>query len=137
MTRVMVFGTFDIIHPGHEDFFKQARALGSEPYLIVSVARDSAAARMRGVAPRHTETERLSAVSAHPLVDKALIGDEVGYTTHIVAEKPDVIALGYDQKGEYVEHLEHDLRQAGLSPVIVRLKPYKPELYKTSKLAEH
>ena len=38
MTRIMVFGTFDMIHAGHEDLFRQARALAKEPYLIVSVA---------------------------------------------------------------------------------------------------
>jgi len=143
MTRIMVFGTFDIIHPGHEDFFEQARRLArpeqgrgaAEPYLIVSVARDSAAARTRGVAPRHHESERLAVIAAHSLVDKAVLGDEIGYVEHIKRENPDVIALGYDQKGEYVENLEKDLRAAGLSPKIVCLKPHRPELYKTSKLA--
>ena len=48
--------------------------------------------------------------------------------------KPDIIALGYDQNGEYVENLAHDLQDIGLRARIVRLKPYKPEIYKTSKL---
>ena len=150
MTRIMVFGTFDIIHPGHEDFFAQARALAhstdsmnspqassgqaNEPYLIVSVARDSAAARTRGGAPRHHEAERLAAIAAHPLVDRAVMGDELGYIEHIVSEKPDVIALGYDQKGEYVENLARDLSKTNLRVKLVRLKAFKPELYKTSKL---
>src|SRR3989344_6647583 len=115
MTRIMVLGTFDMVHPGHEDFFKQARRLAAlrevegssvKPYLIVSVARDSAAARIRGMMPQHHESERLAAVAAHPLVDKAVIGDEIGYIRHIVNEKPDIVALGYDQRGEYVDHLE-------------------------------
>ena len=134
MMRIMVFGTFDIIHLGHEDFFVQARALAKEPHLIVSVARDSAAARTRGSAPRHHEAERLATVAAHPLVDKAIMGDELGYIEHIVSEKPDSIALGYDQKGEYVEHLETDLSKAGLRVKVIRLKAFKPELYKTSKM---
>ena len=134
MMRIMVFGTFDIIHLGHEDFFVQARALAKEPHLIVSVARDSAAARTRGSAPRHHEAERLATVAAHPLVDKAIMGDELGYIEHIVSEKPDIIALGYDQKGEYVEHLETDLSKAGLRVKALRLKAFKPELHKTSKM---
>ncbi len=132
----MVFGTFDMIHLGHEDFFKQARALGPDPLLIVSIARDSAAARTRGTSPRHHESERLAMIAAHPLVDKAVIGDELGYIKHIVDEAPDIIALGYDQAGEYVDHLEDDLRTAGLSTKVVRLKPHRPEVYKTSKLAQ-
>ena len=143
MTRIMVFGTFDMVHPGHEDFFKQARRLAAlsevegssvKPYLIVSVARDSAAARIRGMAPRRHESERLAAVAAHELVDKAVMGDEVGYIRHIVEEKPDIIALGYDQSGEYVEHLEEDLKKEGMNVRIVRLAAHKPDVYKTSKL---
>ena len=38
--RIMVFGTFDGLHEGHLDFFKQARQLSKNPFLIVSIARD-------------------------------------------------------------------------------------------------
>ena len=130
----MVFGTFDMIHAGHEDLFRQARALAKEPHLIVSIARDSVATRYRGFSPRHHESERLTQVAAHPLVDEAVLGDEMRYITHIITAQPDIIALGYDQKGEYVENLERDLRAAGMSPLVVRLSAFKPEVYKTSKL---
>jgi cytidyltransferase-like protein len=134
MARIMVFGTFDMIHQGHENFFRQARALGEEPHLIVSVARDSAAARHRGFSPRHHESERLAQVAAHELVDEAVLGDEIGYTAHILAAKPDIIALGYDQAGEYVDNLERDLTNAGWAGKVVRLQAFEPETYKTSKL---
>lgn len=134
MTRIMVFGTFDVIHKGHEHFFGQARALAPDPYLIVSVARDAVASRIKGFTPRHHESERLAAAVAHPLVDKAVVGDEIGYLQHIQAEKPDIIALGYDQHGEFVDGLEECLRSAGLTAKIVRLAAYKPDVYKTSKL---
>jgi len=137
MMRIMVFGTFDVIHKGHENFFEQARALAKDPCLIVSVARDCVASRIKGFSPRHHESERLAAVAAHSLVDRAVLGDEVGYMHHILEEKPDIIALGYDQHGEYVDPLEHDLTHAGLSVKIIRLKPHRPDLYKTSKLSEH
>lgn len=136
MTRIMVFGTFDMLHPGHEDFFRQARLLGDQPHLIVSLARDAAAARYRGRSPRHSERERLAQAAAHPLVDEALLGDETGYIPHIMAARPDIIALGYDQTGEYVEHLERDLTAAGYGGRVVRLNAFKPEVYKTSKLHE-
>lgn len=134
MTRIMVFGTFDMIHDGHVDLFTQARALAEDPYLIVSVARDSAAMRHRGFAPQKKEEERRALVGAHELVDRAVLGDEVGFVAHINAEMPDIIALGYDQAGEYVENLEQELAAARLVPRIVRLVPYKPETFKTSKL---
>lgn len=130
----MIFGTFDMIHPGHEDMFRQARALAEEPFLIVSLARDSVAARFRKEAPRAPEEARRELLEAHPLIDKAVLGDESGYVTHIAEENPDVIALGYDQEGEYVENLETELASVGLFPQIVRLEAFKPEIYKTSKL---
>ena len=134
MTRIMVFGTFDMIHAGHEDLFRQARALAKEPYLIVSVARDEVAERIKGFRPRHAEEERRAMVAAHTLVDEAVLGDVQGYVGHIRANIPDVIALGYDQTGEYVETLDNDLREAGLHARIMRLSAFKPEVYKTSKL---
>ncbi|OHB18904.1 MAG: hypothetical protein A2854_02995 [Parcubacteria group bacterium RIFCSPHIGHO2_01_FULL_56_18] len=134
MTKIMIFGTFDMIHKGHEDLFKQARALDAEPFLIVSVARDSVVARHKGKVSRRNERERLEAIENHKDVDKAVFGDEDNYMTHIKYERPDIIALGYDQSGEYVEHLEADLKAAGLATKVVRLKPYEPETFKTSKL---
>lgn len=132
--RIMVFGTFDIIHEGHANFFKQARALADDPYLIVSVARDSSVARIKAARPRNSESIRLAKIEKHPLVDKAILGDAKGYIGHIRANMPDIIALGYDQEGEYVENLENDLKRAGLSVKVVRMKAFQPEKYKTSKL---
>lgn len=133
----MVFGTFDTVHEGHRDFFRQARALAPEPYLFVSVARDLVAERIKGVRPRRSESERSALLKSETLVDEVVLGDESGYVAHIIAARPDVIALGYDQTGEYVENLERDLHAAGLIAKIVRLKPHRPELYKTSKLAQN
>ncbi len=130
----MVFGTFDMIHKGHEDLFRQARSLAAEPYLIVSVARDSAAKRHRGFLPQNNEEVRRAQLAAHESIDEAVLGDEEGYVAHITQVNPDIIALGYDQTGEYVDHLEEVLVRAGLTPQIVRLEAFKPGTYKTSKI---
>jgi cytidyltransferase-like protein len=134
-TRIMVFGTFDMIHKGHEDLFRQARGLAPHPHLIASVARDAAVERIKGHLPRHGQDARRALLAAHHLVDDAVLGDSEGYVSHIVAARPDIIALGYDQEGEYVQTLGADLAAAGLHPRIVRLQPFEPETYKTSKLA--
>ncbi|MBM3272195.1 adenylyltransferase/cytidyltransferase family protein [Candidatus Kaiserbacteria bacterium] len=132
--RIMVFGTFDMVHKGHESLFTQARALAPQPYLIVSIARDSSVRRIKGRPARQGEEGRREIVSAHPLVDECVLGDEEGYLPHIVAARPDIIALGYDQAGEYVETLAQDLAAAGLSVRVVRLPAFEPEVYKTSLL---
>ncbi len=130
----MIFGTFDMIHPGHENLFQQARALAPDPHLIVSLARDASVLRIKGALPRRSETERLAMVTRHSLVDAAVLGDAEGSLPHIIAAHPDIIALGYDQAGEYVEGLEGALRGAGLKTRVVRLAAHRPEVYKTSKL---
>ena len=140
--RIMVFGTFDMVHEGHVDLFRQARALAhstssgksKKPHLIVSLARDSVVARIKGLKPRRSEAKRRALLERNILVDEVVMGQEDGYVEHILEAKPDIIALGYDQEGEYVSNLEKDLREAGLPIKIVRLKPHRPELYKTSRL---
>jgi len=134
-TRIMLFGTFDMIHEGHEAFFREARSLAPEPFLIASIARDASVLRIKGRLPRNDEDVRRRAVESHLLIDRAVLGDAEGYVPHIVAEDPHVIVLGYDQEGEYVVHLAKDLARHGLTPRIVRLSPHQPDIFKTSKLA--
>ncbi|HTD81915.1 MAG TPA: adenylyltransferase/cytidyltransferase family protein, partial [Thermoplasmata archaeon] len=45
MVRVMATGVFDLLHPGHVAFLREAKALGDE--LVVVVARDSTAKRFK------------------------------------------------------------------------------------------
>lgn len=134
MKRVMVFGTFDILHEGHLDFFRQARALVSDPQLIVSIARDSSTERIKGERPKNNELFRMKYVEESELVDEVLLGDKDGFIEHIISARPDVIALGYDQESEYVRDLQAELSKSGLETRIVRLKPFKPDIYKSSKL---
>ncbi len=130
----MVFGTFDILHEGHLNFFKQARSLAADPQLIVSIARDASAERIKGDSPKNNELFRMKEVEASPLVDEVVMGDRDGFIKHIILARPDIIALGYDQKSEYVTELQAELDKAGLPTRIVRLRPYKPHIYKTSIL---
>jgi len=130
----MVFGTFDMVHEGHENLFEQARALSSDPYLVVSLARDAVAAKVKGAAPRNSEDARRALLAEHPLVDEVVLGDAEGYIPHIVLANPGIIALGYDQAGEYVDNLERDLKKAGMSVKVIRLKAFEPHIYKTAKL---
>lgn len=130
----MVFGTFDMVHEGHIDFFRQARKLALKPHLIVSVARDGIVTRIKGARPRRSEKERSALLLRNTLVDEVVLGQEDGYIEHIEEARPDIIALGYDQSGEFVDRLERDLANAGVRAKVVRLEAFKPETYKTSKL---
>ncbi len=130
-TRIMVFGTFDILHKGHLNFFKQARALSKKPFLIVSVARDINVKKIKGHKPVNCEKKRFMKVKALKFVDKTVLGGIKNHIPHIIKEKPDVIALGYDQK-KYVQNLKSDLTRRGLNVKIERLKAFMPQVYKSS-----
>jgi FAD synthetase len=122
----MVFGTFDVLHKGHDHFFKQARKLAKNPYLIVSVARDVNVKRIKGKKPLHSERQRAAALRKNHFIDRVVLGNVQGYISHIKKEKPAIIALGYDQEA-YTMGLED---KTGIA--VVRLKPHKPHLYKSS-----
>lgn len=123
MKIVMVFGAFDGLHPGHLDFFKQAREYGDT--LVVSVGLDKNVKKIKGRKPLFTQEERLLLVKNCALIDKAVLGAVDDFYQHIKANNPDVICLGYDQWAKENE-LRHDLNKVGLIKTqIIRLKPYE------------
>lgn len=127
--KVMVFGTFDYFHAGHENLFEQAKKLGD--YLIVIVARDETVKTIKGENPKYSEKKRLKIVEKHPLVDKAVLGEIENKYKVIQKWKPDIIALGYDQF-VFTYRLEKIIIDAKLNTEIHRLNPYKPEIFKSS-----
>jgi len=132
-TKIMVFGTFDGLHPGHINFFKQAKNLFKNSFLIVSLARDNNIIKIKGKKSTLSEDERFNLVKRNKFIDKVVLGGKVKYLPHILKEKPDIIALGYDQK-DYVENLKKDLKKNCISIKIIRLKPYKQKIFKNSLL---
>lgn len=131
--KIMVFGTFDGLHKGHVSFFKQARALAPNSFLIVSVARDINVQRIKGHKPFFGEKGRLAMIKEHKFGDKVVLGGTKNYLPHVLKESPDIIALGYDQRS-YVKNLKKDLKNKGILVSIVRLKSYRANVYKNHLL---
>ncbi len=132
-TKIMIFGTFDGLHLGHLNFFKQAKKLDSDSILVASIARDENVFKIKGKYPRFSEKTRVNLVKKSADVDKVVLSGLKNHLPHILKERPDIVALGYDQKA-YVKNLKQDLKQAGLVVKIVRMKPYKEKIYKNSLL---
>ena len=130
MKRVITFGSFDILHPGHIHFFKQAKKQGD--YLFVVVARDETIQRIKGQLPTNGEIQRKTAVQKIRQVNRAVLGDLKDPYKVLERVKPDVVCLGYDQNS-FTGNLESELKKRHLHPKIVKLKPYRPEQYKSSK----
>ncbi len=132
-TKIMIFGTFDGLHKGHVNFFKQAKTLSKNSFLIASIARDKNVKKIKKALPILSEKKRASLVRKNKLIDKTVLGGIKNHLPHIVKERPEVIALGYDQTF-YVKNLKRDLKKKGISVKIVRLKPYKSSIFKNHLL---
>jgi FAD synthetase len=132
MTRIMATGVFDILHPGHLHFLKEAKALGDE--LVVVVATD-ATVRKHKHEPITPEKMRVEMVAALKPVDRALLGHEGDMFEIVLQVKPDIIALGYDQKFEEKE-LESRLADRGLKVEVVRMHKFEDDLNGTRKIIQ-
>ncbi len=127
MNTVVAFGSFDPLHEGHLDYFRQARALGDS--LTVVVARDSVIMANKKPKVHTNQAVRLNAVKNAPNVNTAVFGDEPGQYTIINKLKPDIIAIGYDQT------IPPAVKNILKNYKIVKLAPYKPHKYKSSLMA--
>lgn len=132
-TRIMTFGTFDGLHQGHLNLFKQIKKLAKNPFLVVSIARDVNVKMIKGEYPVLKEKARMVLIKKCLLVDKVVLGGRDNYISHIIKEHPDVIALGYDQTS-YVENLKKDLKNKGIFVKVIRLKAYKEKIFKNHLL---
>jgi len=131
----MVFGVFDLLHPGHQAFIQQAASYGFR--LIVVVAPDAIVQRFKKRNPCDSQETRISNLSRLPEVTEAILGDTViGAYTAIKKYKPDIICLGYDQS-----KLGADLSTkitTNQLPImrLVYAQPFEPEKYHTSIIIE-
>lgn len=134
MSKILLFGTFDILHPGHASLFKQARQTSAAPsQIIVVIARDVTVKQIKKHLPVNSEKKRRENLLKTGWANKALLGGAGDRYEVIKKIKPDFICLGYDQK-IFTGRLRQKIKQFGLNTKIVRLKSFHPQKYKSSKL---
>lgn len=122
---VLAGGVFDIIHPGHIHTLEAARRLGD--MLVVVVATDATAGRMKRRAPLHCQGQRRGMVASLSAVDVCLVGDEGDIFRTVDRVRPQVIALGYDQAHQEKSIMD-GCRRIGLDARIARLQSPVPEI---------
>jgi D-sedoheptulose 7-phosphate isomerase len=92
---VFTNGCFDIIHPGHVDLLKRARALGDK--LIVGINSDESVRSIKGKdRPFFSQEDRKAILLALESVDEVQIFDELTPETLIRRLEPDVLVKGGD-----------------------------------------
>ena len=129
---VMCFGTFDLLHLGHLNYFEQAKQHGD--HLIVVIARDETK-RKQNKNILFSEEERLKLVQSLKIVDEAVLGNADNHFRIIVEKKPDLICLGYDHAiSERI--LQEKLTSLGVKAKVLRMQPYQEGKQKSTKLRE-
>jgi len=122
---VLAGGVFDIIHPGHIHTLKAAKALGD--ILVVAIATDKTAQKMKKRIPLHNQELRRELVDCLSMVDLAIIGHENDIFETVKLVKPEIIALGYDQIHQE-KFISDGCKRINLDVKIVRLESTVPEL---------
>ncbi|MDP2586333.1 MAG: tRNA pseudouridine(55) synthase TruB [Candidatus Komeilibacteria bacterium] len=127
MTKVLITGTFDIIHPGHLHLINQAKKLGD--FLTVVIARDQNVVKIKGREPFYNEHQRLANLQLLALADSVILGGLDDPYEVIRKEEPDIIALGYDQQ-VFVNGLIEFRNNSAAHFKIERLEAFKEDICK-------
>ncbi len=122
---VLAGGVFDIIHPGHIYTLNAAKALGD--VLVVVVATDSTAEKMKKRTPLHKQEQRRDLVKSLSMVDLCVIGQEGDIFKTVEAIKPEIIALGYDQTHQE-KFITDGCKKLNLNIKVARLQSPVPEI---------
>tara|TARA_B100000614_G_scaffold226632_1_gene217315 strand:+ start:562 stop:1023 length:462 start_codon:yes stop_codon:yes gene_type:complete len=133
MTRVMAVGIFDLLHAGHLHYVEQAKSLGEE--LVVVIAHDETVRKQKHEPVTGQDLRRRMVEGLKP-VDKAVIGNPPGVPIFEILGKikPDLIALGYDQKHS-IHAIRKGLDKHGFEDVeVTRVEGLSDDLDGTRKI---
>lgn len=99
MKRVITYGTFDLLHRGHINLLKRARALGD--YLIVGVSTDEFNA-LKGKKAYYSYADRKYILEAVRYVDKVIPEENWDQKiTDVIKYHIDTFVIGDDWRGQF------------------------------------
>ena len=102
---VFTNGCFDLLHSGHIDLLRRARALGDA--LVVAINSDSSVLRMKGRnRPIIPENERAELLSALEMVDFVCVFNDDTPLKAIMLIRPDILVKGADWSANIVGQTE-------------------------------
>lgn len=100
MTKVITYGTYDLLHQGHINLLRRAKELGD--YLIVGVTSDSFDRGRGKLNVRNNVLERVEAVKATGYADEVIIEDYIGQKIDDIQKYyVDIFAIGSDWEGKF------------------------------------
>jgi D-beta-D-heptose 7-phosphate kinase/D-beta-D-heptose 1-phosphate adenosyltransferase len=109
---VMTNGCFDLIHPGHIRYLRQAAALGD--VLVVAVNDDDSVRRLKGASrPLNTVSDRMAVLAGLEAIDFVVPFSEDTPERVIEVLAPDVLVKGGDYSIEQIAGHESVLQRGG------------------------
>jgi len=108
MTKVVVNGSFDILHLGHLRLLEYARSF-PKSYVLVLTDSDRRIKELKGPSrPVHSEYERCSFLFALKAVDRVETFDSDQELEQLIKDfAPDVMVKGSDYKGKHIIGAEY------------------------------
>lgn len=133
--RVVAQGTFDLLHPGHIHYLREAATMGEELHVIVA-RRENVTHKEPPLLPNR---QRRDVVAALDAVDEARIGHRSDIFVPVEDIDPDVVVLGHDQHHEEAA-IQAALAERGIDAVVERASArnpaYEGELCSTGSIVE-
>ena len=127
MKEVLVFGTFNTIHPGHLFLINEAKKHGQVHAVL---ALDSTIRKVKGRPPVHAIHERVRQLEAYEV--KAFPGDEHDRLKVFRELRPDSVMLGYDQK-LFVDTLTSYIAEQELSTKVIAVPSFHADIFASRK----
>ena len=125
--KVMIAGTFDLIHTGHLSLIEAAATIGD---VYVIIARDSSVEKFKGQVPIMPENQRMKIIRNIKGVKHVELGsDKEDWLIRIVEIRPELFLLGPNQWGD-ADQYEKETRELSTPTIFRRL----PELDSTFPL---
>lgn len=136
--KIFVSGTYDILHAGHIQFFKEAKEWGmkNEPPLqtgemlrktdlIVSFCSDANLVLYKGRHSSMPDDNKQVVLEAIQYVDRVYLGTDNGgiwdFVPAFLAEKPDILVVTTDDK--HIEEKEKFCKEHGAKLVVLPKTP--------------
>ncbi|OIX99041.1 MULTISPECIES: adenylyltransferase/cytidyltransferase family protein [Pantoea] len=100
MTRVITFGTFDVLHIGHINILERAKSFGD--HLIVGVSSDALNLSKKNRYPVYNESDRIKILQSLRFVDEVFVEESLELKKeYIIQKKADVLIMGNDWEGRF------------------------------------
>lgn len=100
MIRIFVSGCYDILHAGHVQFFREARALGD--HLTVCFASNDVLWHHKQRRSSMPDEHKRALIAAMEMVDEVVVGEGkeegIDFRDHFLRIRPDILAVTEDDK---------------------------------------